>query len=189
MRGIALALLLFLVLTASGYSRVPDDNLIVPGHRIGKWTLEMTLDDLVKMNGRPVQVQWPARDYASPDIWDHLWFSELLHVATLGRGGQKVIYLATESDEYRTAKGIGPWVGPHEGIGPRMSREVVEAAYGTPTAVTLARPANAIAPGSPEILTVIYDEIGFVAWLSTDRNGVVMSGVFRPGTAKSIWKY
>jgi len=47
------SLLMMLLLTASpASSQVPDDAPIMPGLRIGRWTLEMTIDDLVRVNGQ-----------------------------------------------------------------------------------------------------------------------------------------
>ncbi len=48
----ALAVLILLLLAPSVVSQVPDDKPIVPGVRIGKWTLEMTIDTLLQMNVR-----------------------------------------------------------------------------------------------------------------------------------------
>jgi len=47
----ALGVLVLLLLAPPVVSQVPDDKLIVPGVRIGKWTLEMTIDTLRQMNG------------------------------------------------------------------------------------------------------------------------------------------
>ena len=44
-------LLFLLLLVQPPLTQVPDDKLIVPGQRIGKWTLDMSIDDLLKMNG------------------------------------------------------------------------------------------------------------------------------------------
>ncbi len=51
MRGTACVLFLLVVLAAPGFAQAPDDKLIVSGQRIGKWTLEMTIDDLLRING------------------------------------------------------------------------------------------------------------------------------------------
>ena len=51
MRWIAPLLLLVLTTAAAGAPPGPDDRLIVPGQRIGKWTLQMTYADLLRLNG------------------------------------------------------------------------------------------------------------------------------------------
>ena len=43
----------FLLLASSAASQTPDDNLIVPGQRIGKWTLAMSVEAIVKVLGEP----------------------------------------------------------------------------------------------------------------------------------------
>lgn len=48
---LALSIIALLLLASPAVSQVPDDKLIVAGQRIGKWTLEMTVDDLFRING------------------------------------------------------------------------------------------------------------------------------------------
>ena len=48
--GILLVLSLLLAVGPAAPQAL-DDALIVPGERIGKWTLQMTIDDLVRCNG------------------------------------------------------------------------------------------------------------------------------------------
>ncbi len=47
-----LGVLVLLLLAPPAVSQAPDDKLIVPGQRIGKWTLDMTVEDLDRMNGQ-----------------------------------------------------------------------------------------------------------------------------------------
>ncbi len=47
----ALSVFALLLLAPPAVSQVPDDKLIVPGQRIGKWTLEMTIADLERIYG------------------------------------------------------------------------------------------------------------------------------------------
>ena len=51
MRTAILLLLTVLLLAPRAVAQAPDDKLIVPGVRIGKWTLKMTIPDLERMNG------------------------------------------------------------------------------------------------------------------------------------------
>ncbi len=195
MRVVAVVgLVLFLSLLAQpAVSQVPDDQLIVPGQRIGKWTLNMTINDLLKMNGprsgikyKDIEQQFHL-DMASKDFWEHHW--DPLYALTLGRDSQKVMALAIERGyeekiQYKTAKGIGPG----------SSQKDLNAAYKglepmrRPTAVTMAEPGY-------QVFTVIFDKIGLAAWVwgpgevYQAPGTIVTMIVFRPGTAKSIWKY
>ncbi len=155
------------------------DYLIVPGQRIGKWTLVMTIDDLLKMNG-PRQggygshdplMQWPAQDYASPDFWEHHWDQlDVLYAITQGRDSQKVRMLVIEHPAYRTANGIGPG----------LMRDAFEAAYGRPTAVTVTKEGFS---------TLIFDQAGLGAWLNERFGAIAAVIVFEPGTARTIWRF
>lgn len=179
--GLVVALAL---LVQPAASQVPDDKLIVPGQRIGKWTLGMTVGDLLKMNGerqgisyKPLQ-RLPHTDMVSPDVWEHHWDRlDGFYALTVGRDSQRVIVLAIEGTKYKTANAIGPIESSQIGI---------EAAYGKPTAVTVA---------DQSVLTVIFNEIGLAAWVTRPEWKTFPPGtiytmlVFRPGTAKSIWKY
>jgi hypothetical protein len=182
MRDAAVIVLVVLTLALPATSQTPDDKLVVPGQRIGKWTLEMTIDDLLRLNGPrkgepggvPTGLQrWPGRD-AVQDVWEHQWSHLGIRAGTLGRDSQNVMYLGTEWD-FKCAKGIGVDV----------SRDVLETAYGKPTVITVTRQAD-VRPG---ILTAIYDAIGFAVWIVSDRNLIAASIVFRPGTANQIWKW
>src|SRR3990170_4152679 len=71
----ALGVLILLLLAPPAVSQIPDDKLIVPGVRIGKWTLKMTINDLLRMNGQRVGggggaaiEQANARDFVSSDF-------------------------------------------------------------------------------------------------------------------------
>ncbi len=175
--------LVLLLLAPPVISQVPDDKLIVSGLRIGKWTLEMTIDILRQMNGpeniRPGSPGTPIERMPGwfPDsndkIWWHDWANLLFSAATRGRDAQRVEYIFIRSEEFKTDKGIVPG----------MVRQAVENAYGQPTAVTRAGV-------GPEAATrrLIYDEIGLAVFIR--RNGVVeMLFVFRPRTARTLWNF
>ena len=76
--------------------------------------------------------------------------------------------LAAVSEEFKTDKGTGP----------NTTRAAVETAYGKPTAITRWDAENA---------RLIYDEIGLAFRLSGDVAESVI--VFRPGTAKQVWRF
>ena len=174
----ALSVLILLLLAPPAVSQVPDDKLIVPGQRIGKWTLEMTIDDLLRMNGprqpmgeisgsREAIVRLEGPDVASADFWVHRWDLLRLRVFTIGRESHRVWGLQTSDPGYKTARGVSVDV----------PRAAVETAYGRPTALV---------PRLDTGQVLIYDELGLA--LSVPFN-VLFVIVFRPGTAKERWKF
>jgi len=178
----ALVVLVLLLLPSPGVSQAPDDKLIVPGQRIGKWTLEMTIDTLLQMNGLqnlppfigPSPV-YPMRRWYSDsnsEIWGQEWFNLHFQAATRGRDAQRLEYVFIESGEFKTDKDIA--VG--------VTRQVVENAYEQPTAVTR------IADPRVGTLRLIYDEIGLATVI--DRNEIVVKVcVFRARTARALWNF
>ena len=160
MKAIAvLSVLALLLLAPSAVSQVPDDKLIVPGQRIGKWTLEMTMAELVQMNGRASSSRGTASDFA-PGTWLHDWTRLNLRASTLGRDEQRIAFLLALDTVYKTAKGLSL----------DASQEAVEAAYGKPTATT-------------QFDRWIYDDHGLFFVIGATI------GVFRPGTAKQLFRY
>ncbi len=113
-----LGVLILLILVPSAISQVPDDKLIVPGQRIGKWTLEMTIDTLLQMNGPrnilpgiypPATPVDPMRQWfpdSNDAIWWHYWANLLFSAATRGRDAQRVEYIFIASDDFKTDKNI-----------------------------------------------------------------------------------
>ena len=132
------SLLMMLLLTASpASSQVPDDAPIMPGLRIGRWTLEMTIDDLVRVNGQggTVALSHPAYVGAFTVV---SWPTSPLAAFTKDR--RRIEALSVEAGAFRTYKGIG--------IG--SSRANVIAAYGNSTATAAISPTTVL----------MYDEIG-----------------------------
>jgi hypothetical protein len=171
----AWVVLLLVVLAVPGFAQAPDDKLIVPGQRIGKWTLAMTVDDLVRMNGprnpgrvlgttSPIQrARGSGPTDWTEDVWFHSWENHSFFAGALGESGQQVVFIASVAHDSRTAQGI--IMG--------TLRQGIEAAYGKPTAATQWR--------------VIYDDIGLAVRLIGDSSSVFL--VFRPGTAKQVWTF
>jgi len=164
MKRIGLLLLLVLLCASQATSQVPDDNLIVPGQRIGKWRVAMTIADLVQMNGRATTISTvnPV-DYVLPLPERHNW--NQLGFAAFSRDGQKVDFLLIYSPNFKTEKGVGPG----------SNRIAVLNAYGPPTAETNVG------------TRLIYDAIGFAAGIEGDT--MVGSFVFLAGTGKSLWRF
>lgn len=175
MKASGVLLIVMAVFTSLSAAQVSQENLVVPGQRIGKWTLGITIADLVAMNGQQNSSDGAPRRPASGsaadlqgDLTEHHWQNLGLIAGT--RDGQRVLYLAARqtaaSSPYKTA----------EGIGYGSSRFAVEAAFGRPGATTV-----------PELgfQTWIYDERGIALVFPT----IPRLYVFRPNSAKSIWKF
>jgi hypothetical protein len=183
MRQVALlALVLFAsLLVQPALSQVPDDKLIIPGQRIGKWTLDMTIDALVEMNGArntgggftPIDSMRSYFNDSREDIWVHWWSNLQFFAATRGRDAQQVEYLFVSSSAFRTDKNIAPGA----------TRPAVESAYGQPTAIV-----PQVRAGIPGHSRLIYDDIGLA--VTMDRSALADSLViFRAKTAHTLWNF
>ncbi len=160
----ALLMMLFLVASPAA-TQVPDDTLIVPGLRIGRWTLEMTVDDLLRVNGQGGSAAPSSPAYVG-GLTVIAWPTNPLAVFTRDR--RRVEALSIEAGAFRTDKGIG--------IG--SSRANVIAAYGNSMATVAISSTTGI---------LVYDEIG--ASFSVENDRVNRIWVFRARTGASIWRY
>lgn len=157
---------LFLVIlfaASHAASQVPNDKAIVPGQRIGKWTLQMSMAELVQMNG-PASIRPAGFGDNAPGALIHEWNHLGLWASTLGRT-ERIAYLIAVDTTYKTAKGVTVDASP----------EAVEAAYGKPTAIST--------PLGSGLQRWIYDDLGLFFVI---RNNI---GVFQPGMAKQLWRY
>ena len=110
------SLFLVLALSVQGYAQ-PDDKLIVPGQRIGNRTLNMTIDDLVRIYG-PSNATGALNQHTpvtpgpavNPDflnnVYIYAWHRQQFFVGTLGEKSRRVVFVATFSGAYKTAKGL-----------------------------------------------------------------------------------
>ncbi|MGH2454585.1 MAG: hypothetical protein ACRDF5_12665 [bacterium] len=172
MKRLILAVLLVFLPASTVPSKSPDASLIVPGQRIGPWTLDMTFNQLERLVGPPREKGWsliefdqvvPFQVYSWTDAEAYfLGKSRLVHL--------RVSQITRFS---RTAKGIG--------IASPLS--AVLAAYGRPTAMTR------LGDDFAGLTRVIYDNIGLALRVNTITETVVAISVFRPGTAHSIWRF
>ncbi len=159
-------LLVMLFLAASpAASQVPDDALIMPGLRIGRWTLEMTLDDLVRVNGQGGAVALSHPAYAG-GFTVVSWPTGPLAAFTKDR--RRIEALSVEAGAFRTDKGVG--------IG--SSRSNVVAAYGNSTATVAINPTTTV---------LVYEEIGASFGVENDRVNRIW--IFRARTGGGIWRY
>ena len=163
---LAWALLMMLLLAASpAAAQVPDDAIIMPGLRIGRWALEMTVDDLLRVNGQGSSVALSGPAYAA-GFTVIAWPPSPLAVFTRDR--RRIEALSIEAGAFRTEKGVG--------IG--SSRANIIAAYGNSTATVAI---------SPVTVVLVYDEIGVSFAVENDRVNRIW--VFRARTGASIWRY
>ncbi len=177
MKGIAVTLLLLLVLAASGLAQVPDDKLIVPGQRIGKWTLDMTVDDLDRMNGQGSQARTTEPGF-QPGFSLRGW-PEFGLLAGYREGQARVEYLSLSI--LVSTSGISSFK-TREGIGISSKWEEVFSAYRWPSWQTRL---------TQGVTRAVYDQMGiaFLRLLNSEGvDTVVALYVFRPGTARSIWR-
>lgn len=146
-----------------------DDHLIVPGQRIGKWTLAVTIGNLVQMSGKDYTIV--DEKEGNPDLRLSLETYCWGRFHASFRDPKRVEYLYwNKSSLFKTKEGVGAF----------SSRAEVEAAYGKPTAIT-----NKAANYSTRL---IYDEIG-IAFQLDPKGDVHTVLVFPAGTANTIWKF
>jgi len=152
-----------------------EDRIVVPGARVGKWTLALTLDDLTRMHGYAVRLLVTAGLPPAADaVFDHTTYSwEGVPFAAMAFAGRtrveylQIGFLMRSANAYRTSAGIG--------FLHRRAR-VIDA-YGRPTAEMAPHPLET---------RMIYDHLGIAFGL--DMAGRVHTMyVFRPGTAGRFW--
>lgn len=166
-------IVLVLLLLAPVTSGAPDENLIVPGQRIGRWTLTTTVAALETMNGRAGRYQFRAGTPVDVRSAYTLFEWKRLGLGALTFDGKTIGLLTVSSIPYDTGKGVG--------VGAPLSS--VLAAYGRPTARTL------IGDDLAGFVRVIYDDIGLTLRVNSVTETVTQLGVFRPGAASSIWLF
>lgn len=190
MRITVLAVIIFIA-TLPALAQVPDDKLIVPGVRIGKWTLEMTIDDLARSNGpgesRTVEPRAGAMSMfpnAANDVKEvmgiRVW-PDLALGAAHRQGRNRIEYLvigAFGSSSFSMLRGFAT----SQGVAFGYSQDRVIASLGMPTVRSQASNVRERA---------IYDALGIaIVFLSTSgAPSATEFVVFRPGTAQTIWRF
>lgn len=174
---------------ASGQASPPasgtaDDRLIVPGLRIGRWTLSMTVEAISAAISLPpgkagiLDVK-PGRDVREGVValtWEHMRFGVGTNDFRMAQGARpadlsvtgKVAYLFVYSPAFRTERDVGPG----------SSARTVTTAFGTPTAT------NEFADGNARL---IYDQHGIA--FSVGAGVVRQVAIFRAKGAWSIWNF
>jgi len=191
---LTLAAVLLLISNAwsqSPGSPIPEEKRIVPGQRIGNWSLESTIDEL-KMaidgpyeNGPPDQLYSPSpAPRFVPGMIVHRWklssgtYARQLRAGSLD--GRKIEYLEIDDESFRAG-------AQRPAPGPGSLKDSVVQFLGPPTSATP------------------YTEGGSLTLLVYDRTGLAISigcfaignsrscnanwfAIFRPGAARSIWR-
>lgn len=177
---VVLSVLAFLLLARPAASHITDDKRIVPGKRIGKWTLEVIITDLERTRGPASRIRLkkdiaPAADVLLSDLTMFVWAGVPVRAATVDQ--KTIISLFLGAGGYGAATPPGGYgIDWHlyktdRGIGLESTRDKVVKAYGKPTAETTPRRGET---------RLIYDKIGIAFRFYTDGS---MRGllVFRPG--------
>lgn len=161
MRFLTFLLALLLAGASPAVSQVADDKIVVAGVRIGRWTLDTAIPELLRMNGPP-----SARpSMVSSFIPDATWYSwESFGFAAGTHDRRKTEYLALHNTRnYTVPRGTG--------IG--ASKGAVLAAHGEPTFE-----GDFFVQG--RIVTILaYRKSGLAFFL--DRDAVQVLLIFRPG--------
>lgn len=159
-------ILLVLILAVPAVAQLTaDDNLIIPGQRIGPAAIGMTLQQAYSIFGDPSQQQ-RMRDgiiysWGGPPegVEYRSGFGLGLFISN-GRG--MVRWVSTNNPRYQTPDGVG--------VGATGMR--VRAILGAPTRDEILRPPNGVSPGAiPSLETMWYGrrELAIVVNLSTGR--------------------
>lgn len=149
--------------------------MIVPGVRVGKWTLALTLDDFQRMHGYAVRTYVMAGVPPAADaVHDHFMFrwDRVPVTAAVFIGRKQVEFLQTgflmpEGHLYRTDRGLAFLA----------RRWKIVQAYGRPTAEMTPHPLE---------VRLIYDHLGIAFGLDMAGRAHTIS-IFRPGTASRFW--
>jgi len=163
--------LVLLLFASPVVSQVPDDKLIVPGQRIGRFALTMSVADVTGILGPSTNLS-PGRfgDQAlQNDLTLYIW--DVVPLVVIARDERAPVSIGIRrSSDYQTAQGLKYLAQP----------EAVRDALGAPT--------REVQWGArTQQRALIYDGLG-IAFLTADEGIVGSILVFRPQSANRIWK-
>lgn len=166
MRFIPVLLVVLLFGASPAASQVADDKAVIPGVRIGKWTLDTAIPDLLRTNGQPTSRPSIMSTFMPSATW-YAWDSLGFAAGTNDR--KRTEYLALYAGrDYNLPRGAG--------IG--ASKKTVLAAFGEP-----ALEGDFFALGG--IVTVLaYDKSGLAFFLHNDSVQALL--IFRPGELQDL---
>ncbi len=172
---------ILLVLTVSFFappavSQPSDDTLIVPGVRIGKWRLGLSVNELVRIHGKAKETIGFYKGLApDPDFLRdglrYIWGENDMAIFTFGRALAEEIEVGRHGTPlpYRTATGVSL----------RSTRADILSTYGKPTAATIRKDGYA---------RLIYNPLGIAFAVQNSTGWVRTIAIFKPGSARQIWK-
>jgi hypothetical protein len=169
-RTIPIILLLALI-PAGTFSKVPDDGLLVPGRRIGRWSLDMTVHAFIKGVG-------PSNVYHRPETLDLAAAYDFHCTAEIC-----AFYRTPTELAFLQVSHIGRFARTERGPGVGSALPEVLAAYGRPTATTQ------VGDSFGGFTRLIYDQMGVAFRGNLITQTVVSVSIFRPGTARAIWRF
>lgn len=142
------------------------DKIAIPGSRVGRWDLNMSVQEFLRMNGPAGPRQSVATQYV-PSMtwysWDHLGFGMGSH------DRRKVEFLAIFAvRDLTTARGVGI----------RSSRQTVFGAYGSPEIE------GDIFVGGKIITVLVYNTMGLALFLNGGAVDLML--IFRPGDGADL---
>lgn len=144
---------------------------ITPGDRIGPWRLGTSVATLSRLIGPTCS---PESGYVEADLVSAITEVCAPALCIFYRASRGALYLQTSQAGRLSTTPQGITVGSPAGA--------VVAAYGPPTLTT--RRGDDFAG----IARLIYDGIGLALRVNPMTDTVVAIAVFRPGTARSIWR-
>lgn len=144
-------------------TQVPDDAFVVPGLRIGKWSLDMTVDDHVRVNG---QGEFSTLSHPAYVAGLTVLAWRAIPVSVITKDRRKTDALSMVGGDFKTEKAVGL----------ESARTSIIAAYGNPRmTVTI----------SPTLSMLVYDEVGASFGVENDRVNRIW--IFRPRSGTAIW--
>jgi hypothetical protein len=157
--GLLLALVALVALPV--VAQTPQDKIAIPGGRVGRWDLNMSVQDLIRTNG----LAGPRPSVATEYVPRMTWYSwDHLGVGAGSHDRRKVEFLAV----YAVRDLI-----TERGVSIKSSRRAVLAAYGSPELEGDIFVQGKIIP------VLIYNKIGLALFLNEDAVDLML--IFRPG--------
>ena len=165
MRFLPVLLVVLLAGTSPAAAQVADDKTVVPGVRIGRWTLLTSIPELLRMNGSPSSRPSVASLLVPAATW-YSWDS--LGIAAGTHDRRNTAYLAVYDGDYAAPRGVG--------IG--VSRNAVLTVHGEPTYE------GDLVDRGRTITVLAYDKIGLAYFLHNDVVQVFL--IFHPGNLQHL---
>ncbi len=165
MRFLPVLLVVLIAGTSPVAAQVADDKTVVPGVRIGRWTLMTSIPELLRMNGSPGGRPSVVSTLVPGATW-YSWDSLGIAAGTYDR--RYTAYLAMYDGDYAAPRGVGI----------RASRNAVLTAHGEPT-----YEGDLFVQGRT-ITVLAYDKTGVAYFL--DNNVVQVLLIFHPGNLQHL---